>query len=418
MQFTEEIGKEYLRLWQSVSVRSEKLAAVKEMAERMLSRKSRYEKVAVEFGCPWWWVGLIHAMESGCDFSTWLANGDSLKGPTIHVPRGLQCDGTWEDGARVSLKHHGMPPKDAWSLQWCFYEFERYNGFGYRQHNDVSDYLWSFTNHERAGRYVADGKWSPAAWSEQPSCGAMLKYLQQIGAITLDGVRSVDERVTWMEMHRLEENGNVRAGCVGYAGADALVTWDGTDKASLIQFLQRFPNAGTVQLAAAGKAWPTLKPKPEPSEVVVKCVRTGAEDAIGCEKLLVTFEGTPDFLYMRSGVPSRQVFRKADDLGCVPGSLEPIPQPPSKDQFYYIHDIDFAGAKDDYITSFSAALGPVKVWLENKFPMRRSEFLFHVDGGAPGSAGCLCVTSIDDLRRLVALLRKHNPRRLYIDWGL
>jgi hypothetical protein len=247
----------------------------------------------------------------------------------------------------------------------------------------------------------------------------MLKYLVDIGAVSLSsGQPPVDDRVTWLELHRLEENGSVRIGCVGYAGSQPLVTWDGTDKGSLMQFVQRFKNAGSVLVAPATKPWPTLVKPPQPTEVVMKAVRTGTKDSIGCEKILVTFEGTGDFIYMRSGVPSRQIFRKADDPDCVPGSLEPIPQPPKKDQFYYIHDIEWAGGKDNYDEDFSTALGPVKVWLENKFPMRRSEFLFHVDGGAPGSAGCLCVTSLADLKRLVALLRRHNPRKLVVDWNL
>ncbi len=185
-------------------------------------------------------------------------------------------------------------------------------------------------------------------------------------------------------------------------------------------FTQEFGKHDVV-LAANGKPWPgVVTPgKPEnPEEVYMKLQRTGVKDEIGCEKLLLTFEGTPDFLYVRSGVPSKQNFRVSSDPRCVPGSLEPIPQPPKKEDFYYIHDIEWAGGKDNYSDVWSAALGPVKVWLENKFAMRRSEFMFHVDGGAPGSAGCVCVTSIEDLKKLVALLRKYNPRRLHVEWGL
>lgn len=265
MNWTETIAKEYLALWQTVSIRSEKLSAVKNMAERVLSKKTRYEAVANEFGCPWWWVGLVHAMESGCDFSTWLANGDFLSSPTTHVPRGLQCDGTWEDGARVSLKHHGMPTEDAWSLARCFYEWEKYNGFGYRSHGDVSDYLWSFTSHERAGRYVADGRWYSTAWSDQPSCGAMLKYLVQIGAVDLSSAQApVDERVTWLEYHRLDEGGVITTGVVAYAGADPLATWTGTSKAARDDFEKRFKNVANCPLVAPPtKPWPTIRP-PQP----------------------------------------------------------------------------------------------------------------------------------------------------------
>ena len=420
MQFTEEIGKEYLKLWQNVVVRSEKLSAVREMAERMLSKKNRYEKVSAEFGCPWWWVGLIHAMESGCDFSTWLANGDSLKGPTTHVPRGLQCDGTWEDGARVSLKHHGMPPKDDWSLARCFYEFERYNGFGYRQHGDVSDYLWSFTNHERAGRYVADGKWSPTAWSEQPSCGAMLKYLQQIGAITLDGVRSVDERVTWLEYHRLDEGGVITTGVVAYAGADPLVTWTGTSKAARDDFERRFKNvANCPMVAPPTKPWPTLQPveKPKP-RLVLKKVQPEQLDSKGLYPMtlaLMVGDVQRALFSVRSGAPGRQVFQKGG-TGEIPGTLYPCPQ-----GAYSVEDIKFAGGKDNYSVSHGPGLGPVFVPFEPKFSTKRGSFGIHLDDNyatAAGSAGCIVVRQLQDLKNLVEVLREYDPKVLIVDWGL
>jgi GH24 family phage-related lysozyme (muramidase) len=70
--------------------------------------------------------------------------------------------------------------------------------------------------------------------------------------------KSVEERVTWFEVHRLESSGRTSVGVAAMAGADCLVVWDGTDKASLIQFLQRFPGANSLQVAPATKAWPTI----------------------------------------------------------------------------------------------------------------------------------------------------------------
>lgn len=412
MQFTKELEQEYLSLWEKAKIQPEHRDAVVAMAERVLRNKSRYEAVAAEFGCPWWWIGMVHAMEGSCNFGTWLANGDPLPSPTVHVPKGLRCSGTWEDGARVSLQDHGMP-KDAWSLARCFYEWERYNGWGYRSHGDVSDYLWSFTDQERAGRYVADSEWDPSAWSDQPSCGAMLRYLVEKGAVSLSQTNpqptGVDDRVTLLELHRLEEGGSARTGCVGYAGADALVTWDGSDKSSLIQFMQRFKNAATVQVAPASKAWPTLQP-PRPAEVFLKLQRTGQVEDKGCEVLLLTMEGTGKSWYCRSGQPYAQVFQQGGSSN-RPGSMMPLPAGE-----YSVGNIEFAGFRDDYSTSHGEGLGPVWIPVEPKFSTARGSFGIHLDAGAYGTAGCIGLRSIEDVKSLVATLRQYDPKRLQVAW--
>jgi lysozyme len=234
-----------------------------------------------------------------------------------------------------------------------------------------------------------------------------------------------ERKVGWFEARLMLKPGAWTVGVIAkVAGSDGnFATAEIPVQMDLIQKFTEAFGEHSVVLAAPEKPWPgEVKPeqpeKPSVGEVYLKLQRTGDKDEIGCEKLLLTFEGTPDFLYVRSGVPSRQIFRKANDPQCIPGSLEPIPQAPKDTDFYAIHDIEWAGGKDNYDKVWSAALGPVKVWLENKFQMRRSEFMFHVDGGAPGTAGCVATTSLADLKRLVALLRKHDPKKLVVAWGL
>jgi hypothetical protein len=51
----------------------------------------------------------------------------------------------------------------------------------------------------------------------------------------------------------------------------------------------------------------------------------------------------------------------------------------------------------------------------------RDAFGFHVDwnkASSPGSAGCVCVNTETDLKKLVALLRLYDPRDLFVDWEL
>ena len=100
-------------------------------------------------------------------------------------------------------------------------------------------------------------------------------------------------------------------------------------------------------------------------------------------------------------------------------NFEPIPQ-----ARYTIGDIDFAGGKDNYKDVHfheTNGIGPVWVPLIKTRPDDRDAFGFHVDwnrSSSPGSAGCVCVGTLDDLKKLVALLRLYDPRDLFVDWGI
>ncbi|MGB7892593.1 MAG: glycoside hydrolase family protein [Microcoleus sp.] len=139
-----------------------------------------------------------------------------------------------------------------------------------------------------------------------------------------------------------------------------------------------------------------------------------------------------DSLDVISGVPAAQRFLMWDDPESKPRNLAPIPQ-----DNYYISDIDWADGKDNYHAAHPIngnGLGPVWVPLvkskERYESCRLNEigcrdaFGFHADwnwiqsGISPGSEGCVCATTIDDLKKLVELLRKYDPRLLVVDWGL
>jgi len=186
--------------------------------------------------------------------------------------------------------------------------------------------------------------------------------------------------------------------------------------------------------AAIAKADKPLPPGTD--KVYCRLTRTSRVNANGLELLSLDFVSPKgnvvDSISVVSGAPgvqNLQNFRLLADG--TPGSLEPIPQ-----SRYYIADIDWAGAKDDYDTPHSHdtnGIGPVFVDLIRTVPIRererdkkggRDDFGFHVDwnfikeGHSPGSAGCVCPTSIKDLQELVRLLRLYDPRDLFVDWGL
>jgi len=182
MTFT-ELKDEYQRLWDSMTIRADKAAAVERIARKLLRNKARYQAAQEATGVPWFVIAALHNRESDADFDTQLAQGDPLSSVSRHEPRGRGPFTNWEEGATdalVTLK--GLDRIKDWGPARACYEIERYNGFGYRSYHPSvkSPYLWSFSNHYSAGKYIADGQFSPSAVDSQ--CGAIpiVKMLMQL----------------------------------------------------------------------------------------------------------------------------------------------------------------------------------------------------------------------------------------------
>jgi hypothetical protein len=149
--------------------------------------------------------------------------------------------------------------------------------------------------------------------------------------------------------------------------------------------------------------------------------RLNKRDGYGLELLKTTVykEGKSiGSVSMVSGQAYAQTFRKGKET--YAGSMEPAPE---LREGYKIHDIQWSGGKDNYSGSVhSSGLGPWLVWLEeDRSDCRRSEICFHQDWNrsySPGSAGCLCTTCLEDSKKLIALLRQADPKKLFVDWGL
>lgn len=147
-------------------------ATIRKNAARILRGQQRYEVVASKTSIPWFFIGIIHCMESTCDFSTHLHNGDPLTARTRQVPANRppgepKAGGStysWEESAIDALT---MPGKEldkirVWSVERMAYQFECYNGQGYLNHHpkDKSPYLWAQTSiNDGKGKYKYDGKW-------------------------------------------------------------------------------------------------------------------------------------------------------------------------------------------------------------------------------------------------------------------
>lgn len=129
-------------------------------AKKILVNKTRYETIAKEIGCPWYFVGALHYRESNLNFTCNLHNGEPLTRKTRLVPKGRGPFETWEESAIDALDLKGLREKESWTWEDICYEAERFNGFGYKNKGLPSPYLWSGTSVYTSGKYVADHKFS------------------------------------------------------------------------------------------------------------------------------------------------------------------------------------------------------------------------------------------------------------------
>ena len=151
---------------------------------------------------------------------------------------------------------------------------------------------------------------------------------------------------------------------------------------------------------------------------ILKLTRTGKTLDCGCEKLRLFIDGNLELLDIPacSGQPYAQTFRKAGDDGNISGSMEPLPQ-----GMYAVDAIEWASAKDDYNGSWGKGLGPIFVAVTCAQEHKRGAFGIHLDANrstAPGTAGCVGILTLEDLKTLVKALRQVDPKALVVDWGL
>ena len=189
VSYTKALKKEYIDMFKSMEIRLDKLNIVDNHVDKIETNKNKYESVGDPLGVPWFFIGLIHTMESLRNFNTHLHNGDPLTARTTHVPSGRPRLGTppftWEESAMDALKLKKLHNETDWSLPRFLYQLENYNGWGYRlYHSHVkSPYLWSYSNHYTRGKYTADGVFSNTAISKQSGSAVILRRMEQRGII-------------------------------------------------------------------------------------------------------------------------------------------------------------------------------------------------------------------------------------------
>ena len=175
--------------WKAATVPAHRFPAVDAIANRILLNRARYERVDAATGVPWYVIAGLHNMEASGSFQKHLHEGSSLAGRTRWIPKGRPLTGkppfTWEFSAEDALKYDKMGAVKWSSLDATLYACERYNGTGYLKFHPTvpTPYLWSYTSVYTRGKYVADGKWSSTAVSQQAGIAAIWKRLEARGVV-------------------------------------------------------------------------------------------------------------------------------------------------------------------------------------------------------------------------------------------
>lgn len=234
---TSLLGDEYQRLFDTCRVRGERANEVSALVRRVAQNRDRYDAVSRPLGIPWYFVGVIHAMEASSNFTCHLHNGDPLTARTVHEPPDRPASGAppfaWEDSASDALQQKKLDQIGTWTLPRILYQLEGYNGFGYRlRHPEVfTPYLWSFSEHYTSGKYVSDGTFSATATSKQCGAAVLLRRMAELGIIQFDG-----DGAPIAEVHRSRDSTRVR----GDRGP--VIRFSTTKRSAVVEALQTMLN--------------------------------------------------------------------------------------------------------------------------------------------------------------------------------
>ena len=141
--------------------------AATQTATRIIPFLPIYQAVSKETNIPPAWLAAINERESSSNFHGYFGNGDPINHRTIHVPAGRGPFKNWTEGCLDALHQMGLGGLADWTLDFFCYQSERFNGFGYEAHHEISPYVVGGTSLQTPGKYTADGRFNPNIMDEQ-----------------------------------------------------------------------------------------------------------------------------------------------------------------------------------------------------------------------------------------------------------
>lgn len=177
---------EYTTLYSEIEINPSALPEATRITNKIKDNKDKYQEISNALGglIPFYFIGIIHNLECGLDFTKHLHNGDSLKRRTVSVPQGRPIDApknpngyTFLESAIDALKMKGYDKKESWTLPEILYRLEAYNGWGYYYKDIESPYIFAGTNQYTKGKYVSDGIFDENAVSKQIGAAIIIKLI-------------------------------------------------------------------------------------------------------------------------------------------------------------------------------------------------------------------------------------------------
>ncbi|PWU01458.1 MAG: hypothetical protein C5B52_07275 [Bacteroidetes bacterium] len=183
-----DLANDYEHLFDICRINPGKYQFVTNTISDIQGNETRYQNLGNRLGIPWYFIGIIHYMEASLDFNCHLHNGDPLAARTVNVPFGRPADSnppfTWEVSAADALQLMKLDKWSDWSIPGILFQFELYNGMGYRRRGINSPYVWSFSNNYSRGKFTSDGIFDPNAVSKQCGAGVLLRRMKELQLIT------------------------------------------------------------------------------------------------------------------------------------------------------------------------------------------------------------------------------------------
>lgn len=174
----------YTGLFNTIEVLPEFVPKTEKACLRIIKNKVRYISGVEDTNVPWYFIAIIHHMESDCNFNCQIANGQRWNKVTTIVPKGIGPWSSWEESTKDIIKMDNMDKVPQWTIPTILRLLENYNGLGYCMRGLNSPYLWSGSNHGvGVGKFVEDGKYSAIAVSNQVGAAVVLSKLLKDGEL-------------------------------------------------------------------------------------------------------------------------------------------------------------------------------------------------------------------------------------------
>lgn len=183
----------YSKLWDSMTVRPNRVETVKSIAARIKALETVFRAVQAATNVPWQWVGAVLYREADLNLKGAFCNGDPIIGTgrkTTHVPRNMGPYATWAASAIDEIKRRGLDKIARWSVERMLFEGEAFNGWGYLGKCN-SPYVWCYTilygpPEADGGKYIADHVFSRSANDVQCGLAAIWAELALIDGETAE----------------------------------------------------------------------------------------------------------------------------------------------------------------------------------------------------------------------------------------